>query len=110
MRTLLALVTVAVTSVVGAAYAADPAQDNAAKRAIPVAQLKSGIDQMGYNVRRVKKDNGAYDVYLVDRETGGNVLARFDARTGELTRASLLYTRRWGHEREEEDERHEDHD
>lgn len=89
MRTLLTLATFAITGLAGMAYASDQAQDKKADRAVSVEQLKAGMDRIGYDVQRIERDDGAYEVYLVDRASSGKVKAHFDTKTGELTRAEL---------------------
>jgi len=113
MRTLLTLATIAITGVAGAAYASDQSKDNAANRVIPAERMKAGMEQLGYHVQRMEKDDGAYEVYLVDRESGGKVKAHFDAETGELTRAKLAHVDRKTDEHDDGDahkEHHEDRD
>jgi len=114
MRTLLTLATIAITGVAGAAYASDHAQDNTkAGRAISAEQMKAGMEQLGYDVQRMERDDGAYELYLVDRDSGGKVKAHFDIKTGELTRAKLARVDRKtdGHEDGDANkERHEDRD
>jgi Peptidase propeptide and YPEB domain len=94
MRTLLTLAAIAITGVAGAAYASDQAQDNKAGRAISAEQMKAGMEQLGYDVQRMERDDGAYELYLVDRDSGGKVTAHFDIKTGELTRAKLAHVDR----------------
>lgn len=113
MRMLLALGTIAIIGVAGAAYAADRVQDNAAERAVPVEQMKADMQRLGYDVRRVEKEDGVYEVQLLDRASGGEVKTHFDAKTGELLRAKLAHTRGKALDRDEastHDEHHEDRD
>ncbi len=101
MRTILVLATMGVIGVAGAAYAMDRAQDKATGPAISTEQMKAQIDKLGYDVRHMKQDDGAYKTHLVDRDTGGNVDARFDSRTGELVRAKLARSEREAEERDD---------
>jgi hypothetical protein len=105
MRTILALAAVAAVTAAGAAYATDRTADKMQDRAISAEQLKAKIDSMGYDVDRLKKDDGAYKARLADRDSGGKVKARFDGKTGELKRAKLA---REEHEADERDEGRED--
>ena len=51
--------------------------------------MKANIDRLGYDVDYMKKNDGAYNVQLTDRASGGKVSAAFDANTGELMQAKL---------------------
>ncbi|MGD9668870.1 MAG: PepSY domain-containing protein [Hyphomicrobiaceae bacterium] len=105
MRTLLTLATIAITGLAGAAYAGDQAKDNTkASRTISAEQMKAGMEQLGYDVQRMERDDGAYELYLVDRDSGGKVKAHFDITTGEMTRAKLAHVDRKTGEHEERDE------
>ena len=105
MRTILALATLAVVGLAGAAYATDQARDNATERTIPADQMKATIGKLGYDVDRMKKDDGAYKARLIDRDSGGMVKAAFDDKTGALMHAKLA---RGEHEAEEREEARED--
>ena len=59
--------------------------------AISADTMKSEIDRLGYDVRRLDTDDGCFKAYIVDRESGGAVKATFSATTGELVRARLGY-------------------
>jgi hypothetical protein len=101
MRTILALAAVAAIGAAGAAYATDRTTDKTNKlqdRAISAEQMKAKVDSLGYDVDRMKKDNGAYKARLTDRDSGGKVNVRFDGKTGALTGAKLA---REEHERGE---------
>ena len=108
MRTLLTLATIAITGVTGMAYASDQAQDKKADRAVPVEQLKAGMEQLGYDIQRIERDDSAYEVYLVDRASSGKVKAHFDTKTGELMRAELAGVDR-GTEEPDELDAHKEH-
>jgi hypothetical protein len=93
MRTKVVLAALVVISLAGAAYATDQARDEARKNqivhAVPADQMKANIDRLGYDVDYMKKNDGAYNVQLTDRASGGKVSAAFDANTGELMQAKL---------------------
>lgn len=113
MRKPLALGMSALIGMAGVAYAADRAQDNAAERAVPVEQMKTDLERLGYDVRNVEKEDGAYEVQLIDRDFGGRVKAHFDAKTGELTRAKPAHVDRKTDEDDEagaNEKHHEDRD
>jgi hypothetical protein len=105
MRTILALAAVAVVGFTGAAYATDQARDKTQDRVITADQMKATIDQLGYDVDRMKMDDGAYKARLIDRDSGGTVNAAFNAKTGALMRAKLA---RDEHEADEREETRED--
>lgn len=108
MRTLLTLATIAITGVAGAAYAGDQARDNTkAGRTISAEQIKAGMEQLGYDVQRMERDDSAYELYIVDRDSGGKVKAHFDIKTGELTRAKLAHVDGEADEHEDGDARKE---
>jgi len=130
MRTILALATLAVIGMAGAGYASDRAADNAGGSVITAEQIKTKVDQLGYDVEHMKKDDDAYKARLIDRDSGGTVKARFDGKTGELMHARLArgghdaderaetgeHRKAWTHkagahkERKERHDRHEDRD
>jgi len=58
-------------------------------KAISTDDMKARIDQLGYEVRSLKSDDGCFRTTIVDRNSGGAVRALFNAATGELVRASL---------------------
>jgi hypothetical protein len=51
--------------------------------------MRTKIDELGYQVRRLHTDDGCFKASIVDRESGGTVKATFSATTGELVRARL---------------------
>ena len=59
--------------------------------AISADTMKTRIDRLGYDVRRLDTDDGCFKAYIVDRESGGAVKATFSATTGELVRARSGY-------------------
>ncbi len=92
MRTIIVLATLAGLGALTPALADKLRQtDEQARqgRAISSDEMKSKIDFMGYEVRRLHKDEGRYKTHLIDRDSGGGVRATFDAKNGELIHAQL---------------------
>jgi hypothetical protein len=56
---------------------------------IPVETVQKKVQEMGYEVRRVRLDDGCYKVYITEKTTGGEVEAYFNPANGELERAKL---------------------
>jgi hypothetical protein len=106
MRTFLTLVTVTAIGIAGAAYATDRAENNATDRVITANQMKAIIAKLGYDVDHLKKDDGVYRTRIIDRDSGGKVVAHFDGKTGELVRARLAHSEHEVDEHDETDERH----
>jgi hypothetical protein len=83
---------VAIAGLTGAAVADEEAR---AKRNVPQAQrisvdeMKARLDKLGYDIRRLEQDHNRYEIYAIDRGSGGAIEAKFDAVTGELIRAKL---------------------
>lgn len=50
--------------------------------------VKARLSGMGYEVRRVKADDGCYEVEAL-AENGMKIRTRFDPVTGEMTRAGM---------------------
>ena len=48
--------------------------------------MKYRIDDLGYDVRRLKMDDGCFKAHIIERISGGAVTATFST-TGELVRA-----------------------
>jgi hypothetical protein len=61
----------------------------AREQMIPVETVVQKVTGMGYEVRRVRFDDGCYKVYITDKTTGGEVEAYYNPATGELARARL---------------------
>ncbi|MDT3685935.1 MAG: PepSY domain-containing protein [Pseudorhodoplanes sp.] len=59
--------------------------------AISIEAMKQKISALGYDVRRIKVDDGLFKVWLVERQFGGEVKAKFSAQSGELTKARLAH-------------------
>jgi hypothetical protein len=57
-------------------------------RAMLADEFKNRIDSLGYDLRSVEVDDGAFKTRIVDRESGLPVKAKFDSFTGELLRAA----------------------
>lgn len=55
---------------------------------MPGDEFRQKIDVLGYDIRAVEVDDGAFKARIVDRESGLPVKAKFDAATGELLRAA----------------------
>ncbi len=62
---------------------------DAQPRAISDTDLTARIDQLGYDVRRLKAEDRHYEAYLVERKSGGAVEATYDKTSGELLGARL---------------------
>jgi hypothetical protein len=56
---------------------------------IPAETVQKNVQEMGYDVRRVRFDGGCYKVYHTEKTTGGDVEAYYNPANGELVRASL---------------------
>ncbi len=84
------LATLGATIVSAAAANAERAcRQSRETKAIAADDMKARIDKLGYDVRRLKSDDGCFRTTIVDRNSGGAVRALFNAATGELVRASL---------------------
>jgi hypothetical protein len=59
--------------------------------AISIEAMKEKISALGYDVRRIKVDDGVFKVWIVERQSGGKVKAKFSAQSGELTKARLAH-------------------
>src|SRR5574340_551169 len=88
MRTFAALTIVAILAgTIGVALAQDgPPQSH---KAVSIEAMKQKIDALGYDVSRLKVDDGVFKAKIVERQSGGVVKATFDLGTGELVRAKL---------------------
>lgn len=62
-----------------------------AAQTITADALKRKIDQLGYDVARLKFDDGVFEARIVDRASGGIVSAHFNPADGELIRARLAH-------------------
>lgn len=56
---------------------------------IPIETVQQKVKEMGYEVRRVRFDDGCYKVYITEKTTGGEVEAYYNPANGELVRARL---------------------
>jgi hypothetical protein len=56
---------------------------------ISVETMKQKIDDLGYDVRRLKTKGGVFKAEIVERKYGGAVKAKFSRRDGELIEARL---------------------
>ena len=66
-----------------------PKQDNSQEQRISPSEMKTRLNDLGYDVRRIEAEHGKVDARLVERRSGRSVKATFNARTGELVRAKL---------------------
>lgn len=93
MRKTLVLATVlALGAIGGAALAHEEKRDCGAAgsaTAVSADAMRTTIDALGYDVRRLTTDGACFKAAIVDRESGGRVKALFSAGTGELVRARL---------------------
>jgi hypothetical protein len=51
--------------------------------------MKTRLNDLGYEVRRIEREHGNFDARLVERQCGRAVKATFNPRTGELVQAKL---------------------
>jgi hypothetical protein len=66
-------------------------RDHPSDKGVGTAEaISRSINQLGYDLRRLKAEHGMYEARLVDRESGGGVKAHFDGKSGELLRAELI--------------------
>ena len=90
MRKILTLATIAFLGGTIAPALADNAEYSCAQAAtamsISADMMKSRIDDLGYDVRRLKMDDGCFKARIVERTSGGALTATFST-TGELVRA-----------------------
>lgn len=56
---------------------------------IPDETVQQKVKEMGYEVRRVRFDDGCFKVYITEKTTGGEVEAYYNPANGELVRARL---------------------
>ncbi len=87
----------------GIALAESPARlhkTDAQERAKSEADLRAKIDRLGYDVRRLTEEERHFEAHIVDRASGGAVVATFD-KSGELVRARLARVDREARERDE---------
>lgn len=79
----------AVAALAIAAGQASAGEDRHAGESISVETMKQNISALGYDVRRIKAEDGIFKVWIVERESGGEVKAKFSAQSGDLIRARL---------------------
>lgn len=78
----------------GQAWAGEdkPAGESDLRRpAMSIEAMKQKISALGYDVRRIKADDGVFKVWIVERESRGEVKAKFSAQSGELIKARLAH-------------------
>jgi hypothetical protein len=103
MRIISALAMVAVLGGLGTAFANDHVRnDERAAPAISTKAMKAQIGAMGYDVVRLKQDDGMYKARIVEHESGAGVKAAFDKQSGELIGAKLARDNHEAGEREHE--------
>lgn len=92
MRFIIPLAIIAGLGATSFALAEAPTRElksDAQPRAISVAVLKAQIDELGYDVRKLKAEEKHYEAYIVNRANGGAVEATYDRTSGELLGARL---------------------
>ena len=92
MRKILILATLATLGAVTIPAAAENLNGRGqGPQANPISadEMKARIDKLGYDVRRLKSDDGYFKTIIAERNSGGAVRASFNAATGELVRANL---------------------
>jgi hypothetical protein len=92
MRFIIPLAIIAGLGATSFALAEAPTRErksDAQPRAISVAILKAQIDELGYDVRKLKAEEKHYEAYIVDRRSGGAVEAIYEKASGELLGARL---------------------
>ena len=90
MRRQLILAALTGLAITGVALADDHAKDRRRETAltsISVESLRQKINELGYDIRRLKSEDGRFKAHIVDRQSGGSVEAIFNVETGELLRA-----------------------
>jgi hypothetical protein len=110
MRFIVPLAVIAGLGAASYALAEAPTRElktDAQPRAISVAVLKARIDELGYDVRRLKAEEKHYEAYIVDRASGGAVEATYDRTSGDLLGARLASESHADREHEEARERRE---
>lgn len=65
------------------------AESDLRRPAISAEAMKQKISDLGYDVRRIKADDGVFKVWIVERESRGEVKAKFSAQSGDLIKARL---------------------
>jgi hypothetical protein len=101
---ILALAMIAGLGVSGVALADNqPAADaaGAQARAVSAADMKTRLDQLGYDIRHLRTGELRYEAAMVDRASGGAVRATFDRTSGELIAAKLAGDDREARERKQ---------
>lgn len=61
----------------------------AQEQMVPVETVEQKVKAMGYEVRRVRFDDGCFKVYITEKASGGEVEAYYNPANGELVRAKL---------------------
>jgi hypothetical protein len=93
MRRIMIITAVAtVAGLTGAAIAHEETRtrrDAQQEQRISPEEMKTKLDKLGYDVRRVEQKHGTYEVHAIDRQSAGAIEAKFDAKSGELIWAKL---------------------
>ena len=90
MRKIFALAAIVLPAVaVSPALADEHDCEGSRPASITLEAMRTKIDELGYQVRRLHTEDGCFKAYIVDRESGGAVKATFSATTGALVRARL---------------------
>jgi hypothetical protein len=58
---------------------------------VTIEDMQKKIEALGYDLLRVRVDDGVFKAQIVERQNGGAVTARFDVASGELIRAKLAH-------------------
>jgi len=74
------------------AMADDHAKDRAVRMrdAVSAQTMRQKIDDLGYDVLRLKSEHGRFFTRIIDRQSGGGVDAEFSVETGDLIGARPL--------------------
>ncbi len=52
-------------------------------------EMKSKLNDLGYYVRRLETEHDRFEAYLIERKSGGGVIATFNRQAGQLIKARL---------------------
>ena len=77
--------TIAALSLPFAAQASDKCGDVPQDQWLSIEQVRAKATELGYDVRKVKVEDGCYDAYAIDKN-GNRVEAYFDPATGEIVK------------------------
>ena len=95
MRKIAALTAITLFVALGGSALADgnngPCRHDRQNHPISAREMTKKIDKLGYDVRRLKTDDGCFKAQIIERENGGVVEATFSRTTGELISARLAF-------------------